>query len=479
MRGALAQAAAATPDFSPDQVIGIGVDTTGSSPIPVDETNIPLALNGSGATTSPRNAGCGRTTRATARRRASRSWPPSIRPQFIAKCGNTYSSEWFWSKIWHCLEVAPESSTRLIAGSSSATASRPSWRASPIRVRSNAASARPATRRSTTKTGAGCPTRNSWRCSTRSWPRCATGSTTKRTMPRRPAGHLSAAWAKKLGLPAGIPIAIGEFDVHYGAIGCGVDEGTLVKVIGTSTCDCARGQRGQKRSRTSPASAASSRARSCRAITASRRANRPSAISSNGGSKRICQGDGAMHARVQPSGRRAEARPARPAGPGLEQRQPHDPGRSDAHRPDPRPDAAHHGGGDLSRADRGHGLRRARDHRAAARIRRAGRTRGLRGRHRGEKSDAHADLRRRDGLHDADVRLLRRPARSGSAVSAAVLAGAHPDFPAAQTRHDFAQSRKPTRRSARTARSTTRSTRSTASCTMPSAASHRVPIFRG
>jgi L-ribulokinase len=39
-------------------------------------------------------------------------------------------------------------------------------------------------------------------------------------------------------LPAGIPIAIGEMDVHYGAIGCGVAEGVLVKVIGTSTCDC-------------------------------------------------------------------------------------------------------------------------------------------------------------------------------------------------------------------------------------------------
>src|SRR4029077_20900794 len=36
----------------------------------------------------------------------------------------------------------------------------------------------------------------------------------------------------------GLPIAIGEMDVHYGAIGSGVREGTIVKVIGTSTCDC-------------------------------------------------------------------------------------------------------------------------------------------------------------------------------------------------------------------------------------------------
>ena len=54
-----------------------------------------------------------------------------------------------------------------------------------------------------------------------------------------PPDALCAAWAEKLGLPAGIPIAIGAFDVHFGAIGSGIKEGVLVKAIGTSTCDCA------------------------------------------------------------------------------------------------------------------------------------------------------------------------------------------------------------------------------------------------
>lgn len=51
------------------------------------------------------------------------------------------------------------------------------------------------------------------------------------------AGNLSKEWADKLGIPKGIPVAMGAFDAHLGAVGSGVKEGTLVKIIGTSTCD--------------------------------------------------------------------------------------------------------------------------------------------------------------------------------------------------------------------------------------------------
>jgi len=50
------------------------------------------------------------------------------------------------------------------------------------------------------------------------------------------AGHLSAEWAERLGLPAGIPIPVGAFDAHWDAVGSGIREGDVVNVVGTSTC---------------------------------------------------------------------------------------------------------------------------------------------------------------------------------------------------------------------------------------------------
>jgi len=51
------------------------------------------------------------------------------------------------------------------------------------------------------------------------------------------AGLLSAEWAKKLGLTTDTVIAVGTFDAHAGAVGAKIEEHTLVRVMGTSTCD--------------------------------------------------------------------------------------------------------------------------------------------------------------------------------------------------------------------------------------------------
>lgn len=55
------------------------------------------------------------------------------------------------------------------------------------------------------------------------------------------AGHLSADWAERMGLRAGIPIPFGAFDAHWDAIGSGCRIGDVVNVVGTSTCIIAVG----------------------------------------------------------------------------------------------------------------------------------------------------------------------------------------------------------------------------------------------
>ena len=224
--------------FSAEKIVGIGVDTTGSSPLPVDAGNRPLALEKKWRKNL--NAQCWLWKDHTSVKEAARITEVATkhRPQFIAKCGNTYSSEWFWSKIWHCLNVAPD-----VFAAAHSWVELADWIPSVLAgvetpeqvVRGVCCAGHKALY---ADDWGGLPDKEFLALLDPKLADLRDRLYSKAHDATVPAGQLSAAWARKLGLKAGIPIAIGEMDVHYGAIGCGVAEGVLVKVIGTSTCDC-------------------------------------------------------------------------------------------------------------------------------------------------------------------------------------------------------------------------------------------------
>jgi len=100
--------AGSTAGFSAEAIIGIGVDTTGSTPLPVDEAMVPLAMGDAFSDHPAAQAWLWKDHTSADEAARITAMAAEHRPQYIAKCGDTYSSEWFWSKIWKCLNVAPE-----------------------------------------------------------------------------------------------------------------------------------------------------------------------------------------------------------------------------------------------------------------------------------------------------------------------------------------------------------------------------------
>ena len=126
------------------------------------------------------------------------------------------------------------------------------------------------------------------------------------------------------------------------------------------------------------------------------------------------------------AGRRAAGRRARPGRAGLVERQPVAAGQPRPQRADRRADPGHPAAGRLPRAAGVHRVRHPHDHRGVRRGRRAGHRAGRRRRAHHQPA-ADADLRRRDQPSAGRSSARRRGRRSGSAIHAAVAAGAYPD----------------------------------------------------
>ena len=108
IRGALEQASQKKTDFNASDVIGIGVDTTGSTPIPVDESGTPLAIQSDFRDNLAANVWLWKDHTAHAEAAEITELAKQTRPEYLAKCGGIYSSEWWWAKILHLKRIAPD-----------------------------------------------------------------------------------------------------------------------------------------------------------------------------------------------------------------------------------------------------------------------------------------------------------------------------------------------------------------------------------
>ena len=238
--------------------------------------------------TSPRRRGSGRTTPRAEEAAAITAIARQHAPQYLAPIGGTYSSEWWWSKIWKCLKVAPEvfdAAASWVELADFIPAVLAGVDDSRDIVRCVCAAGHKAMY---SDEWGGLPSKEFLARLDPKLAELRDRLYDRALPPGIPAGNLCREWANALGLREGIVIAMGGFDAHYGAVGSGHRSrhaGEDHRHVDVRLRDRADRRTAVASASRSPASAASSTARSCPAFSASRRGSRRSATSSTGGSK--------------------------------------------------------------------------------------------------------------------------------------------------------------------------------------------------
>lgn len=219
------------------RVVGIGVATTGSTPLPLDGGGRPLALDARFADDPAAKAWLWKDHTSYAEAAEITALLEARELPYLAYVGGTYSSEWFWAKILHCSRTAPD-----------VFAAAVSWCELSDLVPALA-------------TGAGLDMKRN-ACAaghkamfSRLWGGLPAESFLAELAPElatlrsrlydyvQPAGERAGALRTDLATRVGldghdVAVAVGTFDAHAGAVAGGVRPGRLVKIMGTSTCDC-------------------------------------------------------------------------------------------------------------------------------------------------------------------------------------------------------------------------------------------------
>lgn len=221
-----------------ENVIGIGIDTTGSTPAPVDENGTPLALldefrdnpNAMFILWKDHTA----VQEAAEINKLAKTWGGVDYTKYE---GGVYSSEWFWAKILHILRV--DEKVRQAAHSWVEVCD---W----IPAVLTGTTDPKVLKRSRCAAGHKAMWHPEWGGLPSEEFLVKLDPLLKGVRERmfeetytsdEKAGELTEEWAARLGLPPGVAVAVGAFDAHMGAVGGGIREHTLVKIMGTSTCD--------------------------------------------------------------------------------------------------------------------------------------------------------------------------------------------------------------------------------------------------
>lgn len=220
------------------KVIGLSVDTTGSTPIAVSREGTPLSLLPEFAENPNAMFILWKDHTAVAEaneiNQLSRTWGGT---DFTKYEGGIYSSEWFWAKLLHVIR-----SDRSIHEAAYSWVEHCDWipalltgMTDPLKTkRSRCAAGHKAMWH---EAFGGLPSEDFLvkldpllaGLRDRLYSQTYTADI--------PVGNLSAEWAKKLGLNQQVVVGVGTFDAHAGALGGEIEAYTLSKVMGTSTCD--------------------------------------------------------------------------------------------------------------------------------------------------------------------------------------------------------------------------------------------------
>lgn len=219
------------------QVKAISIDTTGSTPVAVNEQGVPLALTPEFAENPHAMFILWKDHTALKEAAEINKHAEKFDTNYLKYVGGIYSSEWFWAKILRTLRVDES-----VKNAAFSWVEHCDW----IPFLLTGAQHVSELKRGVCAAGH----KALWAEEFNGFPpedfftsldpllKGLRERVSQEVLPAsEAAGTLSGEWAKKLGLNTDVKIGIGAFDAHMGAVGGQIEPYHLSKVMGTSTCD--------------------------------------------------------------------------------------------------------------------------------------------------------------------------------------------------------------------------------------------------